>query len=105
MPKTRGTAHERGYTARWRKARANYLRRHPLCSMCKAREVTSAATVVDHIVPHKGDATLFWDEGNWQGLCATDHNATKRVQEATGVLRGCDVDGMPLDPNHRWATS
>ena len=23
------------------------------------------AEVVDHIVPHRGDGKLFWDEGNW----------------------------------------
>jgi 5-methylcytosine-specific restriction protein A len=26
---------------------------------------------VDHVVPHKGDPDLFWDElNNWQSLCA-----------------------------------
>ncbi|WP_085981300.1 MULTISPECIES: HNH endonuclease signature motif containing protein [unclassified Paenibacillus] len=32
------------------------------------------ATVVDHITPHKGDMGLFWDQGNWQPLCATCHS-------------------------------
>ena len=30
----RGTAHERGYNATWRKARATFLRRNPLCTEC-----------------------------------------------------------------------
>ncbi len=32
------------------------------------------ATVVDHIIPHRGDQKLFWDENNWQGLCEHHHN-------------------------------
>ena len=31
-------------------------------------------TVVDHIVPHRGDARLFWDEDNWQPLCKSCHD-------------------------------
>ena len=33
-----------------------------------------AATVVDHIVPHKGDEKLFWDRNNWQALCKQCHD-------------------------------
>jgi 5-methylcytosine-specific restriction protein A len=30
--------------------------------------------VVDHVIPHKGDRALFWDEANnWQALCARCH--------------------------------
>ena len=32
------------------------------------------ATVVDHIIPHRGDRKLFWDESNWQSLCERHHN-------------------------------
>ena len=32
------------------------------------------ATVVDHIVPHRGDPRLFWDEKNWQPLCKECHD-------------------------------
>jgi 5-methylcytosine-specific restriction protein A len=34
-----------------------------------------AATVVDHVVPHRGDAALFWDEVNWAALCKRCHDA------------------------------
>ena len=56
----RGTAHERGYTGAWQKARAGFLRSHPLCAKHAAKGETVAASVVDHIVPHKGNMTLFW---------------------------------------------
>ena len=32
------------------------------------------ATVVDHIIPHRGDKRLFWDEKNWQPLCKDCHD-------------------------------
>ena len=88
---------------RWRRESRAYLTRNPLCVMCTAVGRTSLATVVDHIVPHRGDPELFWDEANnWQGLCKTDHDAAKKELEMSGRLRGCDVHGRPLDPNHPW---
>ncbi len=76
------TAAERGYGHQWRKARASFLRRHPLCVMCQAEGRTVVATVVDHIKPHRGDQRLFWDSSNWQPLCATHHSRDKQREEA-----------------------
>lgn len=89
-------------TARWKRERAAFLRAHPLCRMCEAQGRATLATVADHIEPHKGDRELFWDQTNWQGLCKVDHDAAKAEQENTGRIRGCDVHGRPLDPNHHW---
>ena len=36
--------------------------------------VYTKATVVDHIVPHRGDPKLFWDPDNWQTLCKRCHD-------------------------------
>lgn len=69
----RGSAHARGYDARWRARRLVYLRKHPLCVRCEQAGRVTPARVVDHIVPHKGDPALFWDESNWQSLC--DHTS------------------------------
>jgi len=33
-----------------------------------------AATVVDHVIPHRGDAALMWDKSNWQALCKHCHD-------------------------------
>ena len=70
----RGGVDARGYDARWRKARLAYLQRHPLCVECQKEGRLTPATVVDHIIPHRGDQKLFWDESNWQSLCAACHN-------------------------------
>lgn len=98
----RGTAAQRGYDSRWRKARATYLQRHPLCRMCEQAGRLTPATVVDHIIPHKGDPELFWDETNWAALCAQHHNSTKQRIEKRGHEVGCDTSGIPLDPGHHW---
>ena len=68
------TSAQRGYGHKWRAARLAYLRDHPLCVMCQADGRVTAATVVDHIVAHRGDRVLFWDRNNWQSLCATHHS-------------------------------
>ena len=77
------SAAERGYDHRWRKARDRYLRLHPLCVMCgqETPSRTVVATVVDHKIPHRGDKTLFWDETNWQSLCAPHHSSHKQRME------------------------
>ncbi len=70
----RGTAAQRGYDARWKEARLYFLRRNPLCAVCLKEGRIEAATTVDHIVPHRGDWRLFWDENNWQSLCKRHHD-------------------------------
>ena len=70
----RGSADTRGYNAEWRKARKAFLQKHPLCSECRKVGKLTPATVVDHIIPHRGDRKLFWDENNWQPLCKDCHD-------------------------------
>jgi 5-methylcytosine-specific restriction protein A len=79
----RGSAHSRGYGSTWRRARAAYLNEHPLCIECESNKVLAPATEVDHIIPHRGDMVLFWDETNWQPLCKPHHSAKtmREVQE------------------------
>jgi 5-methylcytosine-specific restriction endonuclease McrA len=72
----------RGYGYRWQRAREGYLAKHPLCVKCQAIDIVTAATVVDHIVPHRGDERLFWDSDNWQSLCKTHHDSDKAKEEA-----------------------
>lgn len=77
---SRQSASQRGYDSRWRRESKIYLGHNPLCVKCKEQDKVTAAEVVDHIVPHKGDPDLFWDQTNWQALCETCHN-TKTYQE------------------------
>ncbi|MEW6169799.1 MAG: HNH endonuclease [Pseudomonadota bacterium] len=82
----RGTARERGYDTAWQKAREGFLRAHPLCVECDRAGRAVPATVVDHIVPHRGDRTAFWDRSNWQPLCKRCHDA-KTAREDGGFGR------------------
>ena len=67
-------ASPRDYNSAWRKARKAYLRAHPLCVRCMAVGKYTKATVVDHIIPHRGDKQLFWNQSNWQSLCKPCHD-------------------------------
>ena len=77
----RGSSAQRGYGGAWRKARAGFLRSHPLCAECARNNVVTAATDVDHIVPHGGDQALFWDHGNWQALCHPCHSRKTATED------------------------
>lgn len=68
------SAGSRGYGRAWQKARKEYLTAHPLCVECEKEGRYRKATVVDHIVPHRGDQKLFWDRSNWQSLCKMHHD-------------------------------
>lgn len=68
------SATARGYGYRWQKARKRFLEAHPLCEECLKRGRYTEATDVDHIIPHRGNKTLFWDESNWQSLCHRCHS-------------------------------
>jgi 5-methylcytosine-specific restriction protein A len=70
----RANAAARGYDARWQKARLCFLQENPLCVECAKEPRTTAGTIVDHIIPHRGNEKLFWDQTNWQALCKEHHD-------------------------------
>ena len=67
--------------------------------MCLADNRVTAATVADHVIPHRGDPLLFW-QGQLQSLCALHHNSSKRQIENKGFTNHIGRDGWPLDPAH-----
>jgi len=72
----RPSARERGYDSKWDVERKAFLKANPKCRRCPAQ-----ATVVDHIVPHRGDKRLFWSRSNWQPLCQSCHSRWKQSIE------------------------
>lgn len=70
----RESAAARGYDRRWQTLRSRFLRRFPLCVECRSAGRLTPATVIDHVIPHRGDDRLFWDETNWQPLCKQCHD-------------------------------
>jgi 5-methylcytosine-specific restriction enzyme A len=84
---------------RWRSKSKAQLRDHPLCAKCLNRGTITAATIADHVIPHRGDAKLFWF-GELQSLCAHCHNRFKQIEELHGYSTDIDRDGWPIDPRH-----
>lgn len=80
--RARGSRQARGYDNRWARRSRMFRAKYPLCGMrpgslrpvmsrCFETGRTALAVQVDHVIPHRGDPALFWDElGNWQSLCA-----------------------------------
>ena len=88
----RETSTQRGYGYRWQKASKAFLAKHPLCMCddCREGEIrVTAATVVDHHIPHRGDMALFWDSSNWRSMAKACHDAkTAREDAGFGNVRG-----------------
>lgn len=78
--------------------------------MCEAQGRVTAATVVDHIEPHRlawalasGEADAiaaararFWDRDNWQSLCKTHHDGAKQAEEHGHAPPVIGADGWPI---------
>lgn len=90
------------YGYQWQKARAVYLKANPLCTQCARRGLVVQARIVDHITPHRGDLTLFWDQDNWQSLCKPCHDSWKQAIEKGREAWGADDSGLPTSPAHHW---
>lgn len=86
------------WTQRWRKKAKAQLRASPLCAMCEGDGRVAAATIADHVIPHRGDEALFWN-GDLQSLCKSCHDSAKQREERSPVAV-LDDDGWPLDPLH-----
>ena len=78
----------------WRKLRAVVLRESPLCALRR----TAMATEVDH----RDDDPTNNDRANLSALCKPCHSRKTNADRGHHVTFGCDIHGMPLDPNHPW---
>jgi 5-methylcytosine-specific restriction endonuclease McrA len=70
--------------------------------MCDKEGTFTLASVVDHIIPHRGNAGLFWSRDNWQSLCTMHHSKVKQGIERRGFDTKVDATGQPTDSNHPW---
>lgn len=75
-------------SAAWSRLRGRQLRAQPLCAECRKQGKMTIATEVDHIIPHKGDKTLFFDANNLQSMCKSCHSQkTAREDGGWGRVR------------------
>lgn len=69
------------------------------------------ANTVDHIKPISNGGEAFPSHDGLASYCHPCHSAkTARGAEAGAIRstkprKGCDVNGMPLDPEHHWRKS
>lgn len=71
----------------------------PWCQTCKLDGRATVATVVNHLIPHRGDPYLFW-HGKLESVCKECHDSRIQSAEAKGFRIDIDDDGWPLDPDH-----
>lgn len=83
----RPSARQRGYDWEWQVERAAFLKVHRVCAECGSRP----ATVVHHIIPHRGNRQLFRDRSNWAAVCKPCHDgpiqSRERLRYGTGRAR------------------
>ncbi len=82
----RRNAHQRGYTRRWRKARAAFIAQSfangdITCKLCGRPLMDNSDIEIDHIIPHRGDPRFFWDLSNWEMAHGACHAAKTRRGE------------------------
>lgn len=87
------------HNVRWYRTREYHLRKNPLCAYCYSKGTVTAATVVDHVVPHRGDPAMFW-KGELQSMCEFHHSSSKQREEYYGYSTEIGIDGLPVDPKH-----
>jgi 5-methylcytosine-specific restriction endonuclease McrA len=69
-----------------------HLQQHPLCKMCLQQGKIVRASIVDHVIPHKGDHQAFWF-GELQSLCQRCHDDRERQLEKQGFCTSIDITG------------
>ena len=69
------------------------------CTTCQRVEHASRLHA-HHVIPHKGDEELFWNENNIIALCEDCHRIHTAETEVQGYLDAVDDLGLPIDQNH-----
>lgn len=75
------------------------LAKIPWCEPCEKDGKATVATVVNHVIPHRGDPYLFW-HGALESVCKHCHDSKIQSAEAAGFRPDLDDDGWPVDPAH-----
>jgi 5-methylcytosine-specific restriction protein A len=81
----------------WRRLSKAKLRQSPLCEPCFRAGYVEPAVLVDHIQAISDGGCLIVRLDQLQSMCVRCHN-----QKHGSGIKGCDADGMPIDPVHAW---
>lgn len=55
------------------------------------------SVLTDHVIPHKGDMILFWDQSQWQPACQWHHDVIKQQLEVMFAKGKIETDQLWLD--------
>lgn len=58
-------------------------------------DLSRPATVVDHIIPHRGDPELFWAVWNWQPLTKRAHDRKTAKEDRPSLKPTADKPSAP----------
>ena len=78
----RDKSRQRLYGRRWRKMRAEQLRKQPWCEICLENGIHTLATQVHHVDRHEGDVHIFYSSP-LKSLCDSCHSR-ETVKEVRG---------------------
>lgn len=91
-------------TAAWQRLRRLKLSETPLCETCARRGRHVIAEHVDHIVSIASGGHAFPAIDGLRSLCPPCHSIKTNALDRAGgkgvAIKGCDVNGLPLDPDH-----
>lgn len=91
-------------TAAWQRLRRLKLSETPLCETCALRGRKVIAEAVDHIVSIASGGDAFPLLDGLRSLCTPCHSTKTNAIDRRGgkgvAIKGCDVNGLPLDPDH-----
>lgn len=99
----RGSAHDRGYDAKWGRLSEAYRRKNPFCEECERwGDDAVAADLVDHILPVRDFPLSRLSWGNLQSLCSHCHGIKGQMEAFArdrGKLR--DLPSWVKNPEQR----
>lgn len=67
----------------WKLLTEKILDRQPYCSICEK----TFNLQIDHIIEHKNDTDLYWDENNLQVLCISCHGYKSGLEYAYSLIK------------------
>lgn len=95
-------------TAKWQRLRKAKLSESPLCETCERRGRKVIAGHVDHVVSIASGGHAFPSMDGLRSLCPPCHSIKTNALDRSGgkgiAIKGCDVNGLPLDPDHPFLT-
>lgn len=97
-------------TRTWQRLRKRKLADASLCQDCLERGRHVIAEQVDHVVSIANGGEPFPSLDGLRSLCPMHHSQkTNRLDNPHSYgfgrpIKGCDVDGNPLDPDDLWNT-